>query len=252
MRHLRDLLVTAALVAAPIAGVLGFGAVSAGAAVSSTGRAPAASTEAVTLNVPYSCDFPIIGLVPLVTTVTGIVPAAVTPGESFDLANVQASTTIPSYVVDWLVFVESSISGTVTAWDIDTSNGSPSVLNTVGTGISYGPVPLHFGHAAVITIPPSPASIGTFTAGSSGDVTLSAGALDFKSWFGSVQCSVAAHEEGAASVVIPIGGTPLPVGTTIGGFGIALVAGVGFVWRQRRRTLNSHLTAVSAEGSSGR
>lgn len=230
-RRLRFAGAVAAL-ALPIGAVVAGSGVAGAATVRS---ATTATTQSVALSFDYQCYFPIIGAVDLPTTITGTAPATVSPGESFSLTGVQASTTLPAGLVDILVFVESSVSGTVTTFDFDSAAASGGVVNGAASPIPFGPVPLHWNTPAVITAPASGESIGTFTAPASGSVTITPGKLADSAWFGQISCSVAGRGP-APSIVIPVTTTALPVGAAVGGLAVASLAGAGFVTRQRRRT----------------
>lgn len=196
--------------------------------------ATAAGTQQVVESFDDICAFPALGPVVIPTSITETAPSSVSPGSSFDLTDVQVTATLPPVLVGLLRFVTPSVSGSVTRLDFDVAGGSPSVIDAVSSPIAFGPVPLQFGHSAAITFPSTPMTVGPFTAGQSGQVSIGPGLLSVSTLVGQVTCSPSRMTGSSASVVIDISSTALPVGT-IGGAGVAGVAGLGFAARQRRR-----------------
>jgi hypothetical protein len=221
------------------AAALSLAAVAATAAPASAAPTSGASVPSgdapFTLSVPYVCDFPILGPQSLDATISGSAPQVVSPGQSFSLTGVQSTTTIPSSLVDALLLVQRSVSGTIKTWDFAAQNAHPSAVNGAKRPISFGPVSLTSGQPVAITAPPSPATIGPFTASNNGNVTVSAGDLDLTTWFGQLHCTPSGRS-GASSLTIAMSRQPLPVNTAIGGLGAAGIVGAAFIWRQRRRS----------------
>lgn len=203
-------------------------------------------TQQVTLSVPYACDFPVVGTQILEATITGDAPSSVAPGQQFSITNVQSTTTVPAALVDALLIAHKSVSGTISTWDFTASGAQPNEINGAATPITFGPVALTSGQPASITAPASPATIGPFTAGHGSDATVTPGDLTISTWFGTLQCTLSKSAGSSADITIPIGGIPLPIGTTLGGVSLAAFAGAGFIWRQRRKdtTRMKRATAV--------
>lgn len=217
--------------------ILGASALLAAAGIGGLGFASPAGAAVSTATINYACTFPILGAETLAVTITETAPSSVTPGQSFSLTDVQSTTVLPSSLVSTLTLLGSSVSGTVTTFDVDATNATPATLNAAATPISFGPVTLTSGDSATIVAPSTPETVGPFTAGSSGTIAITPGDLDMTTVLGgnsyAVTCTPPATLPSDATVDIPISSSALPIGA-VGGIGLAAVVGAGFVWRQRR------------------
>jgi len=208
----------------------------AGAGVAALGSTPALAQTSATLT--YSCAFPIIGAQSIDITINATAPASVAPNSQFNLTNVQTETVIPGSVTQELYLVEKSISGTVTEFDINTTDASPSTLNAAATPIPFGPLPITPGQPLTVTVPASPTTVGPFTAGSSGTATLAPGNITISTAIlgttYSILCTAPSPIPSDAVLSVPIVSNEIPLGT-IGGIGLGGLVGAGLIWRQRRR-----------------
>lgn len=222
-----------ALRACAVAGAL------ATAGMAGIGLAASPASAQTTVTVPYTCTFPILGAESVNVGITETAPASVAPGATFNLTGVQSTTVIPGSLTSTLVLIESSLSGTVNTFDVNAQNATPATLNGAATPISFGPIPLTSGQPASVVAPATPETVGPFTAGSSGSVVLSPGDINIETDLSgtayNVPCTPPTTIPTADEITIPINSTSIPVGT-VGGIGLAAVAGAGLVWRQRRRS----------------
>ncbi len=195
-----------------------------------------ASVTATSPQMAYTCDFPIIGDETVEISITATSPSSVTPGQSFNLTSVQSTSVISGTVTTDLAILESSISGTVTAFDVDATNATPATVNGAATPISFGPDSFTAGDPLTLTLPATPETVGPFVAGSSGTVVLTPGDITLTTTLSgmsyTIPCTPPATLPTGASIDVPIS-TQMPVGA-IGGVGLAGAVGVGLIWRQRR------------------
>lgn len=190
------------------------------------------STEAISLD--YSCTSS-LGSTPLAVTLTGDVPAAVSPGSSFSIDNVLGTWTIPAASVDQLLASVTTLSGTFSRFDFSASNALPNVLDLAP--VTFGPVVLHHGQVATAYAPGLPESVGPFTAGNAGTVTVAPSQLEIQLPTGTLRCSApTASGSGPSGWVVRVVAisTPVPVGAA-GAFGAAAAAGAVLALRLRRR-----------------
>lgn len=217
--------------------ILGASALLAAAGVGGLGFAGPAGAATSSATIDYACTFPILGAETLAVTISETAPASVTPGQSFNLTDVQSTTVLPSSLVSTLTLLGSSVSGTVTTFDVDATNATPTTLNAAATPITFGPVALKSGDSATIVAPSTPETVGPFTAGSSGTIAITPGDLDMTTVLDgnsyAVTCTPPATLPSGAEVDIPISSGALPIGA-VGGVGLAALVGAGFVWRQRK------------------
>lgn len=214
------------------------GAAALGALAFSVPAAAAAGTQTSTSpSISYTCDFPIIGNQTVGISITATAPTSVTPGQVFSLTNVQSTSTISAAVTDDLAILESSLSGTVTVFDVNATHATPTTINGAATPISFGPIPFTAGQPLTLTLPPTPETVGTFTAGSSGTIAITPGDVTLTTTLNgtpeTIPCTPPNSLPSGSAIDIPISSSSLPV-STIGGIGLAGVVGVGLVVRQRR------------------
>lgn len=206
---------------------------------------PASASPRFTLTVPYLCSFPLLGSQTLEATVSGLAPQSVAPGQTFRLTDVQSTMTVPASLVDALLLAHTTVSGTITTWSFRVRRATPHYVNGANPALSFGPVPLTSGEPAAITAPSAPATLGPFTAGKSGDITISAATLKISTWFGTLHCSASKWSRGAPGLTIPLSSAPLPLSPAIGGAGAAAMAGAALIWRQRRRNTTHRARALA-------
>jgi hypothetical protein len=147
----------------------------------------ASPAGAATVSMTYTCPIVVSGSTltspsfPISFTATA--PSSVAPGGSVTLTNVQATATIPASLVTLLVSAlgVTSFGGTVKAVDFTATGGTPSSINGApAAGFTFN-VKVHSGQTASITVPSSPETVGPWTAGSSGSVTITPGDVDITS-----------------------------------------------------------------------
>ncbi|HEV2360213.1 MAG TPA: DUF6801 domain-containing protein [Acidimicrobiales bacterium] len=171
---MRNRLAAAALRVAVSGSLAGIAAASlaVGLAEGSSGAAPASSVSAT---VPYNCN--IAGLLheTLDIGVAETAPASVTPGGSVDLTGFQTTTVVPANLVTLLIdFLHiTTFSGTVTGIDVDATGATPATINAAPKAGYPFTVKVTSGKAATIVIPATPITVGPFTAGKSGSVSVS-------------------------------------------------------------------------------
>lgn len=228
----------AAVVALACLGALALGGPIVGASQAATPRS---------LSLDYSCAFswwsgPHLGVV-----LTGDVPSSLAPGQSFSIDNLHGTATIPAGVVTELHKSANTLTGTISTFDFAVLNGYPSRLDVAP--VTFGPVTLVPGRAARFGAPELPQSLGPFTAGSRGDVTIAPGELRIELPMGTLDCATPLPGPGGSATwtipvlhtTAPVLSTPLPV-SSFGGLGAAAVAGGLLVVRQRRKSQSSHLS----------
>lgn len=208
---------------------------SASAATLTREGAPAGSQQ-LTLSVPYSCRFPLVGRQLVTVTLTGMVPQYLASGETFSLTHVTSTATIPDALVNALLLEHRSKRGSIILWVFRAKDASPSILNGASPAIRFGSLALTSGQAAANTAAAAPATVGPFRAGRSGTVVIRPGRFELASWFGRLVC-LPASPASVQSIEVPIG-KPfyLGIGTGIGALGAASLLGGALLWRQRRKS----------------
>ena len=228
----------AAVVAAGSVAALALGGPLAGASQATTSRS---------LGLYYSCAFSWWSGPHLGVELTGDVPSSLAPGESFSIGNLRGTVTIPEGVATVLHKSAKTLTGTISTFDFAVLNGSPSWFNVAP--ITFGPVTLVAGRAARFGAPEVPQSLGPFTAGSRGNVTIAPGELGIVLPVGALECGTPLPRPGGSATwtipvlhrVAPALTAALPV-STFGGLGAAALAGSLLVVRQRRKSQSSHLS----------
>lgn len=130
------------------------------------------------LQMPVTCDFPIVGQQTVKLTMTGAVQNNLGPGQPFFLSDTSAIMEVPASVVNLVTtFLRAtSVSGTITQMKINGTNLSPATLDAAATPLAFGPVAFTKGKAAQIPIPGSSfMQIGPFTAGTAGTAEVALG-----------------------------------------------------------------------------
>lgn len=181
-------------------------------------------------------------------------PATVAPGGSVSLSSVQTSTIIPASLVTTLMtlFKVTDFQGTVVTFDFAATNATPATLNSMpsgGIGFSYK---VKKNTAVTIVVPSTPTTVGPFTAGSSGTMTIVPGNVVISTTIGGsksyVVCTPPASIPAAetASITIKQGAPTVPATNTgepwSGWLYWAIIAAVGalglvsFGWAFRIRS----------------
>jgi hypothetical protein len=180
------------------------GLTSAGALTGALVLATAGSASAATLSgtIPYTCPI-VVGGITLTTPtlnigVTATAPASVAPGGTVTLTDLQTSTTVPADLVTELIDLlkVTSFGGTVVTFDFNATGATPATVNGVpSAGISFS-VKVTSGKSATIVLPSTPETVGPWTAGSSGTVSIEPGNVDITTKVGSstatIDCSTTA------------------------------------------------------------
>ncbi len=185
------------------------------------GSAPAGASSSTAV-MTYNCVFPLIKGQPIQIGVYYTAPASVAPGATFSVTAVQSKTTLPGSLVSLIMsaFKVSKIGGTVTTFDINANGASPSTVNAASTPFSFSYNTQQNVPVTIVTPSAPLASVGPFTAGTSGSVTLSPGDINISATVGtskvSVDCTPPATLPAGASVVIPIAASSGSTTTTTG------------------------------------
>jgi hypothetical protein len=158
----------------------------------SAGSAGAATSGTI----PYTCPISVSGSVlttPILNIgVTATAPASVAPGGSVTLTDVQTSTTIPASLVTELVSLlhVTSFGGTVVTFDFNATGATPATINGVpSSGVTFS-VKVTSGQPATIIVPSSPETVGPWTAGSSGSVSIEPGDVDITTKVGTTAATI--------------------------------------------------------------
>lgn len=126
----------------------------------------------------YSDTCSVAGVINFGVTVDffGQAPGATHPGRSVDLHAVRSTATIPASFVNLAVGVLhlSSLNFTIIAANINATNTVEGTENTLPAPVTVN-VALTAGQPASFQIPTTPATVGPWTAGSSGTITFTPG-----------------------------------------------------------------------------
>jgi len=155
-----------------------------------------AAGAATSGTIPYTCPISVSGSVLTSPTLNiGVVataPASVAPGGTITLTNVQTSTTVPASLVTELVSLlhVTSFGGTIVTFDFNATGATPATVNGVpSAGVTFS-VKVTSGHPATIVVPSTPETVGTWTAGSSGNVTIEPGNVDITTKVGTSTATI--------------------------------------------------------------
>lgn len=146
--------------------------------------------------IPYTCPISVGGSVLTTPTLNiGVVataPSSVAAGGSITLTNVQTSTTVPASLVTELVDLlhVTSFGGTVVTFDFNATGATPATINGVpSSGVTFS-VKVTSGQPATIVVPSSPETVGPWTAGSSGSVSIEPGNVDITTKVGTSTATI--------------------------------------------------------------
>jgi hypothetical protein len=155
-----------------------------------------ASATTVSGTVAYSCPIVVSGSTLTTPTLeigySETAPASVAPDGTVTLTDVQTSTTVPASLVTELVDLlhVTSFGGTVVTIDFNATGATPATVNGVpAAGVTFS-VKVKSGNPATIVVPSSPETVGPWTAGSSGSVSIAPGNVDITTKVGSSTASI--------------------------------------------------------------
>jgi hypothetical protein len=151
------------------------------AVVPATGVLPAAGAAHAPrdrIRAGYSCTSP-VGSLTVPVTLTGSLPRAVATRATVSLADFEMSVTVPASAVDELVSLGvTAVSGAVTTFDVTATDATPATTNLASGSVAVGPIDLVAGKPVTVVVPASPTTVGHWTAGAKGHMTLTDGPLD--------------------------------------------------------------------------
>ena len=130
--------------------------------------------------VPLTCDVPFLGPQTFLASATGAVATALGPGQQFTITEVHGSLEVSDWIRDAAPLLGvTTADAKVTRIDITTTNATPSVVNAVADPLLVTDIPVRAGTPMVVPAPQSGPNmtVGPFTAGPSGQVELSLGAI---------------------------------------------------------------------------
>ena len=112
-------------------------------------------------------------------TIEADVPAQVAPGEEFDIHNAKATVRVPANVVQTLrgILGWNSIQGVVSKFEVHSVNQT-NTIDVASTPIPIPATPVPTTGDLEFTVPDSGLTVGKFTAGQSGVVTLKGGNIN--------------------------------------------------------------------------
>lgn len=200
----------AAIMSTAMLGLAGLAATAAPAGASSgtpTTLGPPANAASV---VPVNLDCLALGVLPVSLTATSFqtAPGSVQAGMPVNLSAVRTVVQIPAEFVNLAIEAGglTSLSGDITQLDFNATNATPATIDEASTEIPFGPIPLTLNQPAAITIPNTPAKVGTWTAGSSGTINFTPGdstvVLDFGTSSIDITCMPATPAPSLGSTVI--------------------------------------------------
>jgi hypothetical protein len=196
-------LVTTGVLSLASAGALTGAFLAAGAQAASATDSSATVTYACSLLSTLNFDVPV--------TMSATAPSSVAPGGAVSLSGYQATASIPASTVDKIITFAGnikSISGTLTALDVNIKGGSPATVNVASSPIAFTAA-VKKGSPATLTVPASPVAVGGITAGSSGSVVISPGnitiAATVKGIPVTVNCAPPSSVPSSATFTVAIG-----------------------------------------------
>lgn len=142
-------------------------------------------THEETANITYRCDANVFGVITvnsfdMPTTIRATVPDSVAPGEQFNITNSSATVHIPQQTVQTIYDVVhwNSITGNVSTFNVNSENETGTV-NVANPPLTIPVTSVDPTTDLVFTVPGTGGvDAGTFTAGQSGQVTLTGGHID--------------------------------------------------------------------------
>jgi hypothetical protein len=144
--------------------------------------AGAASAAPVSSHSPLFCTSPQLASQDYFDVlITGNGPDALLPGQPVAVNNAHMQIVVGVKGVNVLTNLlnADTISGAVTRFDIATTNATPGIVDlAAGAPMQFGPQPIVVGQPLVVNVVPPGATIGTFTAGTAGLLSLSTGHVE--------------------------------------------------------------------------
>lgn len=145
------------------------------------GSDPAGALAVPPLNT-YTSDCNVLGIITFPVTVTTFVavPDGTSAGGNVALHAFRSTVSVPASFVDLGIALLglTSLSGQLTAVDINATNTTNGSVNAIPTPMPFSAT-LTEGQPATFTLPSKPATVGPWTAGSSGTITYTPGEIDF-------------------------------------------------------------------------
>lgn len=172
--------IIATIMSTALLGFAGLAALAAPAGASSgtpTSLGPPSTVPPVT-NYALTCDVLGIFKIHLGTSTFTEAPRATQPGGSVNLTAFRSTVSIPASFVDLAIAFLGvhSLSGDITTLDVNATNTTNGTVNAAATEIPFT-VQLTEGQPASFTIPNTPATVGPWTAGSSGTIVFTPGTV---------------------------------------------------------------------------
>ena len=165
--------------------------------------APASKIDAT---IVYKCKIAGVLNQSLDSTISETAPASVLSGSKLALSQLRVTVVLPGSLVNLLIAYEhvTSLVGALTTFDFHSSGASPATINAPpASGWDFN-LPVTKNKPATITVPHSPASLGPFTAGKSGTVSIRPGNFKMTTKFGDIVCTAPKAIPPAAIARIPI------------------------------------------------
>jgi len=129
----------------------------------------------------YTENCNVLGIIQFPVTVDTFAraPGGTQPGASVDLHAFLSTVSIPASFVDLGIQILglTSLSGQISTVDIDATNTTAGTVNATPTPIPFS-VQLTEGQPASFQFPSTPATVGPWTAGPSGTITYTPGAIE--------------------------------------------------------------------------
>jgi|GEM_PF-5128627 hypothetical protein len=148
----------------------------AGAANASQSQATNAGAIKPSVNANYSCTASALGRSIWSAVVTGTTPGSVPHGGKVSMSGFQATVTIPGSIVNKLIGMGiTAVTMEATVLDVNSTDAKPTTVNAAKKPFSFGPVTLQKNMGAVFFLPPTPITIGTWTALKAGTMVFTTG-----------------------------------------------------------------------------
>lgn len=144
----------------------------------------AASAAPVNAHSPMFCSSPqLLSQDYFDVVITGDRPDALVPGQSFSVTNANLQIVVGVKGVNVLTNLlgADTISGSVTRFDIATTNATPNIVDlAAGHPMTFGSRPIAVGQPLTVNVTPPGAIIGSFNATSDGLMSLSTGHVEIQ------------------------------------------------------------------------
>jgi len=150
-------------------------AIAAAVALPATSGATPMGSQTVSANVNLDCLLPALSLETTIpATLTGTAPVSVAPGDAVTLTGVTTTLQVPANLsASFQSLGATSVSGSVTQFNLDVSDSSTPVVNAANPALPFGPVAVT-GAAITLPIPNTgPFTVALGTASAAGTASLS-------------------------------------------------------------------------------